>query len=135
MTAFPVKQWVSRENAITDRYLEDNDVRDKFKAELDKLYDYLKIGLPEKHGDYYYFEVIDGRKDQPIMYRFKEKDTMRLDEVINCDSNENAAAKTDPRCNDGKMKSLAQMDPTYLTQLNMLGSEEKREQLDAALKA
>ena len=40
---------------------------------------YKKVGIPVKHGDYYYFGYNPGLSNQNIMYKQKEKNDYKLD--------------------------------------------------------
>lgn len=60
--------WVKAENAVTENYLVQIPFRQAIKNRLTELYDYEKIGTPEKHGDYYFFYKNDGLQNQSVLY-------------------------------------------------------------------
>ncbi|MEG0032837.1 MAG: prolyl oligopeptidase family serine peptidase, partial [Mucinivorans sp.] len=60
--------WVKAENTVTENYLVQIPFRQAIKNRLTELYDYEKIGTPEKHGDYYFFYKNDGLQNQSVLY-------------------------------------------------------------------
>lgn len=48
------------------------DIRPKIYDKLTQMWDYPKIGLINKHGDYYYFPYNSGLSNQNIIYKIKE---------------------------------------------------------------
>jgi len=73
------KAWVVAENKVTNDYLAKIPFRDGFRARLEKIWNYEKVGTPTKHGDYLYFSKNDGLQNQSVMYR---KDTEGNEEVF-----------------------------------------------------
>ncbi len=67
-------QWVAAQNKVTFGYLDSIPFRDAIKANLEKLWNYEKVGAPRKHGDYYYFYKNDGLQNQYVLYRSKNED-------------------------------------------------------------
>ena len=63
--------WVKAQNKVTFNYLSKIPLRDKFKKELEKVWNYEKISAPRKHGDYMYFYKNNGLQNQYILYRQK----------------------------------------------------------------
>src|SRR5512147_1379161 len=59
--------WVDAENALTRSVL-DRPEREKVKARLTELYDYPKIGVPEKKGNRYFFFKNTGLQNQSVYY-------------------------------------------------------------------
>jgi prolyl oligopeptidase len=77
-----VAAWVQAQNAVTRAYLDQLPWRQNFKARLEKLWNYPKIGAPFKAGDFYYFYKNDGLQNQSVLYRYqddKEKAEVFLD--------------------------------------------------------
>jgi len=54
------KQWVQEENKITYDFLKKCELRDELKNRLMQAQNYKKIGIPVKHGEYYYFGYNSG---------------------------------------------------------------------------
>jgi len=63
--------WVKAENKVTFDYLDKIPMREKFRKELEKVWNYEKISAPRKHGDYMYFYKNDGLQNQYVIYRQK----------------------------------------------------------------
>ncbi|MFC1785241.1 prolyl oligopeptidase family protein [Candidatus Neomarinimicrobiota bacterium] len=68
-------QWVEAQNEVTFDYLEQIPFRDKIKDQLEKIWNYEKVGSPTKHGDFYYFYKNDGLQNQYVLYRTENLDT------------------------------------------------------------
>jgi prolyl oligopeptidase len=66
------KDWVKRENAVTDAYLGQIPFRDEIKKRLTELWNYEKYSAPFKEGDYTYFFKNDGLQNQSVLYRQKK---------------------------------------------------------------
>jgi len=64
--------WVKAQNKVTFDYLSKIPLRDKFKKELEEVWNYEKISAPRKHGDYMYFYKNNGLQNQYVLYRQKE---------------------------------------------------------------
>lgn len=62
------KEWVSRENIVTNGYLSQIPFREKVKARLEQIFDYEKFSPPFKEGDKYYFFKNDGLQNQSVLY-------------------------------------------------------------------
>ncbi len=63
------KKWVQRQNNTTFSYLDQIPFRKNLKNRLEKLWNYEKIGVPFKEGDYTYFYKNDGLQNQYVLYR------------------------------------------------------------------
>jgi len=74
-----VKAWVDSQNNLTDQFLSQCEYREKFKKTLTENYNFTKIGIPIKHGDYYYFDYNSGLLPQAQWYRVKEKGSYVVD--------------------------------------------------------
>lgn len=66
------KDWVSRQNEVTNSYLAAIPFRDKIKNRLTELWNYEKYSAPTKRGDYIYFYKNNGLQNQYVLYRQKE---------------------------------------------------------------
>jgi prolyl oligopeptidase len=62
------KEWVTRQNIVTNGYLSQIPFRDKVKARLEQIFDYEKFGTPFKEGGKYYFFKNDGLQNQSVLY-------------------------------------------------------------------
>ena len=62
-------EWVKAQNSVTQSYLAKIPFREAIKSRLTQLYNYPKIGMPSKHGDYYYYFKNDGLQNQSVLYR------------------------------------------------------------------
>ncbi|HEX5150562.1 MAG TPA: prolyl oligopeptidase family serine peptidase [Parafilimonas sp.] len=70
-TAEDTKDWVKRENTVTNAYLAQIPFRDAIKQRLTELWNYEKYSAPFKEGDYTYFFKNDGLQNQSVLYRQK----------------------------------------------------------------
>jgi prolyl oligopeptidase len=73
--------WVKAQNEVTYDYLSKIPFRDALKARMEKLWNYEKIGAPNKEGNYTYYYKNDGLQNQSVMYRKDAKgvETVFLD--------------------------------------------------------
>jgi len=65
------ESWVKAQNKVTFDYLSQIPNREKFRKELEQVWNYEKISAPRKHGDYMYFYKNDGLQNQYVLYRQK----------------------------------------------------------------
>lgn len=65
------KDWVERQNKVTQDYLAKIPFRDAIKKRLTELWNYEKYSAPFKEGDYTYFYKNDGLQNQYVLYRQK----------------------------------------------------------------
>ena len=72
-------EWVSRQNEVTQSYLQEIPFREKIKDRLEKLYNYERVYAPTQHGDYEYYFRNDGLQNQNVLYR---RDADGQDEVF-----------------------------------------------------
>src|SRR3954454_5822788 len=70
-TAADTKDWVRRENEVTNAYLAQIPYRDAIKARLTELWNYEKYSAPFKEGEYTYFYKNNGLQNQSVLYRQK----------------------------------------------------------------
>lgn len=66
------KDWVKRENKVTNAYLDKIPFRDAIRKRLAGLWNYEKYSAPFKEGKYTYFYKNDGLQNQYVLYRQKE---------------------------------------------------------------
>lgn len=62
------KEWVTKQNIVTNGYLSQIPFRDKVKARLEQIFDYEKYAPPFKEGGKYYFFKNDGLQNQSVLY-------------------------------------------------------------------
>ncbi len=65
------KDWVQRQNEVTNEYLSKIPYRDAIKNRLTELWNYEKYSAPFKEGEYTYFYKNDGLQNQAVLYRQK----------------------------------------------------------------
>lgn len=63
------KDWVQRQNEVTNSYLDQIPFRQKIKERLSDLWNYPKESAPFKRGEYYYFWKNNGLQNQSVLYR------------------------------------------------------------------
>ncbi len=68
------KAWVKEQNKVTDAYLAEIPFRNKLKERLTQLWNYQKVGVPFKKGDYYFQYKNDGLQDQSVLFVTKSLD-------------------------------------------------------------
>lgn len=66
------KEWVGKQNKITENYLSQIPFRDAIKDRLTDLWNYEKFTAPFKEGEYTYFYKNDGLQNQYVLYRQKD---------------------------------------------------------------
>ena len=67
--------WVRSQNKTTFNYLDKIPFRSTLKKNLEKLWNYEKIGSPFKEGDYTYFYKNNGLQNQYVIYRYKNDES------------------------------------------------------------
>ncbi|MBV4357092.1 prolyl oligopeptidase family serine peptidase [Pinibacter aurantiacus] len=63
------KDWVKKQNGVTNAYLAKIPFRADVKKRLEELWNYPKYGSPFKKGKYYYYYKNDGLQNQSVLYR------------------------------------------------------------------
>lgn len=63
-----VAAWVAEQNRVTDAYLATLPGRAAFKARLRELFDYERVGVPEKKGGRYFYARNSGLQNQAVLY-------------------------------------------------------------------
>jgi prolyl oligopeptidase len=74
--------WVEAQNEVTFNYLEGIPYRDSLREKLTKLWNYEKVGAPNRHGEYFYFYKNDGLQNQSVLYRYPVNGNMAEAEVF-----------------------------------------------------
>jgi prolyl oligopeptidase len=62
------KEWVTRQNIVTNGYISQIPFRDQIKKRLEGIFNYEKFGAPFKEGGKYYFFKNDGLQNQSVLY-------------------------------------------------------------------
>ncbi len=62
------KEWVSRQNIVTNGYFSQIPYRDKIKKRIEQVFNFEKYGTPFKKGGKYYFLKNDGLQNQSVLY-------------------------------------------------------------------
>ncbi len=63
-----VADWVERQNAVTNAYLEQLPARDWFRKRIGALYDYERFSTPVKRGSRYFYTHNSGLQNQSPLY-------------------------------------------------------------------
>ena len=71
-TAADTKDWIQKQVAVTQDYLNKIPFRDAIKKRLTELWNYEKFSAPFKEGSYTYFYKNDGLQNQSVLYREKD---------------------------------------------------------------
>jgi prolyl oligopeptidase len=66
-----IKQWVDKENAVTNEYLSKINFRQQWLARLAEISNYQRFTTPFRVKEYYYFSKNDGLQNQSVLYRQK----------------------------------------------------------------
>jgi prolyl oligopeptidase len=61
-------EWVKRQNAVTEAYLNNIPGRTRIRERLRQLWNYEKYSAPKKHGTKYYYFKNDGLQNQSVLY-------------------------------------------------------------------
>ncbi len=62
------KQWVQKQVAVTNEYLNEIPFRDKIQERLTSVWNYERQGAPVRKGDYWFFMRNDGLQNQSVVY-------------------------------------------------------------------
>lgn len=62
------KAWVAAQSQVTSSYLEQLPARNKLRQRLTKLWNFERYGLPQKHGNRYFFARNSGLENQNAVY-------------------------------------------------------------------
>ncbi len=63
-----VRDWVTRQNEVTDAFLRTLPGRDAIRARMTAIYDYERFGLPRRAGNRYFYTRNDGLQNQSVLY-------------------------------------------------------------------
>lgn len=63
-----VREWVTAQNEVTQRYLATLPGREAFKARMKQLYDFERFSAPRKLGGRYFYLRNDGLQNQSVLY-------------------------------------------------------------------
>lgn len=74
--------WVKRQNAVTNSYLDQIRFRESLKNRLTELWNYEKTSAPFKEGDYTYFYKNNGLQNQYVLYRYPNDTTIENAQVF-----------------------------------------------------
>lgn len=66
------KDWVQKQNAVTQQYLQEIPFKAAMVNRLTELWNYEKYSAPFKEGDFTYFFKNDGLQNQSVLYRQKD---------------------------------------------------------------
>ncbi len=66
------KDWVRRQNEVTNAYLDRIPFRDAIRKRLSELWNYEKFSAPFREGAYTYYYKNDGLQNQYVLYRQKD---------------------------------------------------------------
>jgi len=66
--------WVKAQNEVTFSYLESIPFRDALKDRMTEIWDYPKMGTPNKEGAYYFYSYNTGLQNQSIIYMKKGRE-------------------------------------------------------------
>src|SRR6056297_920714 len=59
-------EWVKAQNEVTFNYLEKIPFRGKIRDRLAELWNYERMGVPNKEGGFYFYTYNDGMQDQDV---------------------------------------------------------------------
>ncbi|PWD99270.1 prolyl oligopeptidase family serine peptidase [Marinilabilia rubra] len=62
------KEWVKKQVAVTNKYLEQIPFRTKIEERLTEVWNYTRQGTPLRKGDKWFFMRNDGLQDQSVLY-------------------------------------------------------------------
>ncbi len=65
-------EWVKAQNEVTFNYLDKIPFRDTIRDRLEVLWNYERMGVPNKEGDYYFYSYNNGLQDQDVIYITKD---------------------------------------------------------------
>jgi len=63
-----VRNWVTAQNQVTETYLAGLPARQAFRDSMRRIYNYERFGIPEKHGNRYFYTRNTGLQNQSVLY-------------------------------------------------------------------
>ncbi|HEX8216297.1 MAG TPA: prolyl oligopeptidase family serine peptidase, partial [Allosphingosinicella sp.] len=63
-----VRQWVTAQNQVTERYLATLPARTAFRDRMRQIYDFERYGVPVKRSNRYFYTRNDGLQNQSVLY-------------------------------------------------------------------
>jgi prolyl oligopeptidase len=63
-----VRGWVEQQNRVTNAFLANLPLRDRFKARMTELYDFERFGVPRKKRAHYFYTRNSGLQNQAVLY-------------------------------------------------------------------
>ncbi len=63
-----LKEWISKENELTYRFLRENTYFSKIKKEMKRRWNYPSYSVPGKHGGKYFFYKNEGLQNHSVLY-------------------------------------------------------------------
>ena len=70
-TSASTKEWVIRQNEVTNKYLSQIRFRQQIKDRMAKIFNYTRFGSPFRNKEYYYYYKNNGLQNQSVLYRTK----------------------------------------------------------------
>lgn len=64
-----VEAWVENQRALAEKFFASGDPRPQLKKRLAELWNFPRVFLPRKVGDWYFYEANSGLQNQPVLYR------------------------------------------------------------------
>jgi prolyl oligopeptidase len=107
-----VREWVTAQNAVTQRYLATLPGRELFKARMKELYDYERFSAPRKYGARYFYLHNDGLQNQSVLFvrdRLDGDGRMLIDPNLWAKDGATALAEWRPS-EDGKLLAFSVQD-------------------------
>jgi prolyl oligopeptidase len=84
LNAPEVKEWVSAENAVTERYLNGLPLRDALKKRITELWNYPKVTAPRYEGRHWFYNRNTGLQRQSVVFT---RETLNGSETVAIDPN------------------------------------------------
>ncbi|MFN4256700.1 MAG: S9 family peptidase, partial [Saprospiraceae bacterium] len=78
------KEWVQRQNLVTNGYLSQIPYREAIKKRLEQIWNFEKYGVPFREGGKYYFFKNDGLQNQSVFY---QQESLESQPVVVLDPN------------------------------------------------
>ena len=63
-----VRQWVTAQNEVTERYLATLPARQAFRERMTQVYNFERFGIPVKRADRYFYTRNSGLQNQSVLY-------------------------------------------------------------------